>query len=50
MLTNNNYNNDNDNYNNKYCSLNGIVRSGTCVAKKTVLEIVMDVSGTYSYK
>ena len=35
-----------DNYNNKYCSCNGIVGSGTCVAKKTVLEIVMDVSGT----
>ena len=31
-----------DNYNNKYCSCNGIVRSGTCVAKKTVLEIVID--------
>ena len=24
-----------DNYNNKYCSSNGIVRSGTCIAKKT---------------
>ena len=35
-----------DNYNNKYCSSNGIVRSGTCIAKKTVLEIVMNVSGT----
>ena len=31
-----------DNYNNKYCSSNGIVS----LAKKTVLEIVMDVSGT----
>ena len=42
MLTNKKLNN----CNNKYCSCNGIVRSGTCVAKKTVLEIVMNVSGT----
>ena len=43
MLTNEKRDNNNNKCNG---SCNGIVRSGTCVAKKTVLEIVMDVSGT----
>ena len=40
-----------DNYNNKYCSCNGIVRSGTCVAKKNCFGNSNGrVRDMYSYK